>query len=73
MQLLIMFLILFDVVFECFGACKRLELISNDSSEMGNDCFSFIQFLLIGVSITSVSSSRWSRNARFTVKNISSF
>ena len=69
-----MFLILFDVVFKCLDACKRLGLISNDSSDIGNGCFSCIQFLSIGVSITvSVKSSIWFRNAMFTVKYISSF
>ena len=55
------------------GACNRLELISKDSSEMGKICLSCIQFLSIGVSNISGKSSRWSRNAKFTVKNISGF
>ena len=73
LQFLIVFLKLFNVIFTVLGACNRLELISKDSSEIGKICLLCIQFLSIGVSNTSVRSSRWSRNARFTVKNISTF
>ena len=40
---------------------------------MGSKCFSCIQFLSIGVSNTLNRYSRWSRNAKGTIKNISSF
>ena len=73
LQYAFVFLKLFNVIFSVLGACNRLELISKNSSEMGKICLLCIQFLSIGVSDTSVKSSRWSRNARFTVKNISSF
>ena len=53
------------------GTCINLELTWKESKEMGIDCLSLVQFLLIGVVIVSFSCSRWSTKAKFTVKYIS--